>query len=353
MKVFQKQFGLRGKTAAGADISPEMLARVNAYALKDLAAGEIYVRRCLLAHNAIDRDNERFPETLLDNFAATLPGKSLLFGHDRRSYFPLGLFFDATTEGITVEQFKALTGETPRLPEGMTSVKILWGWFYIVKTPSAADMLANLEAGVYRHVSIGFNAADLVGVKKEINGPTLYWEYVGPGEALEGSLVWLGAQPGATAQKALKDQENHTEKESPMKMLITLLAGLGIKALSDTATEDQIAAGIKALIDEKDARIAALAPEAELGKAYREKTVTDYVALKHKLGEVGDDAEKHASLKQVAAGLPFTFLEAEVKALQARVEKQFPAEGQLTGTDGNHQRTKGDDDNPLIPKAEK
>lgn len=353
MKVFQKQFGLRGKTADGADISPEMLARINAYALKDLSADGIYVRRCLLAHNAIDRDNERFPETLLDNFAATLPGKSLLFGHDRRSYFPLGLFFDASTEEITADQFKALTGETPRLPDGVSSVKVLWGWFYIVKTPSSADMIANLEAGVYRHVSIGFNAADLVGVKKEINGPTLYLEYVPPGEALEGSLVWLGAQPGATAQKALKDQETHTSEVPTMKTLITLLAGMGLKTLTDTATEDQIAAGIKALIAEKDARIADLEAEASLGKAYREKTVADYVALKHKLGEVGDEAEKHASLKQVAAGLPFAFLETEVKALQTRVEKQFPADGQLTGTDGNAQRTKGDDDNPLIPKAEK
>lgn len=353
-KQFQKQFGVAGsKSVSGADITAAMLAKINGYALKELSADEVYVRKVLLAHNAIDRDNERFPEPLLDNFAATLPGKSLLFGHDRRNYFPLGLFFDASTESMTADQFKAITGEDPRLPEGITQVKVLWGWFYIAKTGSAEDMIANIEAGVYRHVSIGFAAADLNGVKKEINGPVLYWEYVGPGEALEGSLVWLGAQPGATAQKALKDQEDHTQEEQTMKGLIMLLAAMGVKTLTDTATEEQVAAGVKALIAEKDAQIKALEKAADEGKAYREDLVTQYTAAKAKLGEVAETEEAQKGLKAVAAGYPLDFLKGELKHLQARVETKFPAEHQTTGDDGNAQREKDASDNPLIPKAEK
>lgn len=352
-KQFQKQFGVAGsKAVSGAEITAAMLAAINGYALKELTADEVYVRKCLLAHNAIDRDNERFPEGLLDNFATTLPGKSLLFGHDRRSYFPLGLFFAASTEVMTADQFKALTGEDARLPDGMTSVKVLWGWFYIVKTGSALDMIANIEAGVYRHVSIGFTAADMNAVKKEANGPVLYWEYVGPGEALEGSLVWLGAQPGATAQKTLKDRDNHTQEEKTMKMLIASLIACGVKAITDTATEEQVAAGVKALLEEKDARIQALEKDAEVGKAYRDDLVTQYVAAKAKLGEVTEKEDDQKQLKAVAAGYPLDFLRSEMKHLQARVEAKFPAEHQTGGEDGNSQREKSAD-NPLIPTADK
>lgn len=353
MKQFVKQFGMRGKAAGGAEITPDMLAKINSYALKTLSSDDVYVRRCLLAHNAIDRDNERFPEPLLDNFAATLPGKSLLFGHDRHSYFPLGLFFDASTEDMTPDQFKALTGEEPRLPDGVSTVKVLWGWFYIVKTATAEDMIANIEAGVYRHVSIGFTAADLNGVKKEINGPILYWEYMPPGEALEGSLVWLGAQPGATAQKDLKDQK-HTQEEQSMKAIIALLIGMGMKSITDTATEDQITAGIKGLLDEKNAKIDELTPLAADGKAYREELVSNYVAAKAKLGEVAETPDAQNGLKQVAAGYPLDFLKSELKHLQARIEKAFPDTYQTTGEDGNDKRDKGaDGDNPLVPKEQK
>lgn len=350
-KQFQKQFGVAGsKSVSGADITAAMLAKINGFALKELTVDDVYVRKCLLAHNAIDRDNERFPEGLLDNFAETLPGKSLLFGHDRRSYLPLGLFFDASTEVMSVDQFKALTGEAPRLPEGMSEVKVLWGWFYIAKTATSSDMIVNIEAGVYRHVSIGFAASDLIGVKKEINGPTLYYEYVAPGEALEGSLVWLGAQPGATAQKGLKDQEHHTQEEHTMKGLIVLLAAMGIKGLVDTSSEDQVAAGVKALLEEKDAKIKALEKDAEEGKTYRADLVGQYTAAKAKLGEVAETEEAQKGLKAVAAGYPLDFLKSELKHLQERVEKQFPAEHQTKGADGNEQRDKDASDNPLIPK---
>jgi len=221
------------------------------------------------------------------------------------------------------------------------------------------EIIDNLEAGVYRHVSIGFSASDMRPVKKEINGPTLYWEYVEPGETREGSLVYLGAQPGATTQKSLKDQEPIKTEVTSMKTIVALLVGLGMKSLTDSATEDQISVGIKQLVDEKDSRIsaletekAALVEDAAHGKAFKEKTVADYVAMKHKLGEAGDEPEKHTAMKQVAAGLPFSFLQDEVKSLEKRVAEKFPAESQLDGDNGSN-RDKDISDNPLIPKATK
>lgn len=360
MKVFQKEFGCKASVVAGAEITPEMLAKINGFALRELSADEIYVRKFLFCHSAIDRDNERFPVPLLEQFASTFPGKSFIAVHNRQS-LPLGLFFDASTEAMPAEKFKTLTREEPRLPEGETTVTVVWAWSYML-IKHREEIADNIDAGVYRHVSIGFSATDMRPVKKEINGPVLFWEYVEPGETREGSLVYLGAQPGATTQKSLKDQETILDKgDKAMKLIVAMLAGLGMKAITETATEEQIAAGIKQLSDEKDARItaletekAALTEDADLGKAFKEKTISDYVALKHKLGEVGAEPEKHTAMKAVAAGLPFAFLQEEVKSLQKRVEEKFPAGYQLDGEDGEAKRSKDAEvDNPLIPKAEK
>jgi len=117
MKFFQKEFGCKASAVAGAAITPEMLAKINTFSIKELTGEEIYVRKFLFCHSAIDRDNERFPAAILQQFADTFPGKSFIAVHERKS-LPLGLFFDSSTETMSGIRFKELTGEEPRLPEG-------------------------------------------------------------------------------------------------------------------------------------------------------------------------------------------------------------------------------------------
>lgn len=358
LKKYAKQFGLKAAASSGAEITPEMLVKINAFALKPLTLDEVFARKVLMCHSAIDRDNERFPEDLLDLFAATFPGKSFLFAHDRGEYMPLGLFFDAITETMSAEQFKTLTGEEPRLPEGMTTVKVVWAWFYTLKA-TREDIVLGIDAGIYRHFSIGFRAADIRPVKKDVNGPTLYWEYVGPGETTEGSLVWLGAQPGATVHKSAgKDPAHHQEGEKTMKQLLLLLGGLLGKSFADNTTEDVVFAAVKDALGAKDAEIIALKqkaadlePLAADGKGYRDSLVTDYVRMKAALGEADADDTKQAGVKSFAAGMQIDMLKQECKHLQTRMDQKFP-NGQLDGSDPNHNRDdgKGANDNPLIVK---
>ena len=54
-----------------------------------LAAEELYVRRMVLANDALDRTYERFPPAVLARFAQTLPGKPVLIAHDK-SELPIG-----------------------------------------------------------------------------------------------------------------------------------------------------------------------------------------------------------------------------------------------------------------------
>lgn len=356
-KTFAKQFGLKAAVAAGAEITPELLAKINAFALKPLSADEVYARKFLMCHSAIDRDNERFPEDLLDHFATTFPGKSFLFAHDRGEFLPLGLFFDASPEVMAGEQFKLLTGEAAQLPDGVSTVKVVWAWAYMLKE-HRQEIVANIDAGIYRHVSIGFRAADIRPVKKEVNGPTLYWEYVGPGEATEGSLVWLGAQPGATVHKtAGKDPAQHPKGVPKMKKILATLGPVLGKSFADDTSEETLADSVKSALGAKDAEITALKkknselePLAADGKGFRDGLVADYVRMKAALGEAETDATKQEGVKSFAAGMQIDMLRSECKHLQARMEKAFP-DGQIDGSDPNKNRNeKGADENPLIVK---
>lgn len=180
----------------GQKIEPWQLQKINSFALRELTPDEVYVRQFILCHNGIDRDGERFSEAILEDFKRTLPGKSVLQSHNRND-LPKGLFFDAFVDSMTPEGFSMLTGESIKLPDNISQAVVLFGWTYFLKAGFNEELLSLIDGGIARYVSIGFRASDLVVVK----GPydqILYQEYAPPAEALEGSIVWLGAQPGAT-----------------------------------------------------------------------------------------------------------------------------------------------------------
>lgn len=368
------------KAVSGVEVTPEILAVINTFALTPLTAEKAYIRKFLLAHNCVDRDRERFPEALLDDFASTLPGKGFLVGHERKSPGK-GLFFQAITEEMTPEQFKALTGEDPRLGEGITMVKVLWAWMYMLNNTYNEETTSNIDAGIYRHVSIGFSASDLISVKGQYD-QILYWEYVAPGEALEGSLVWLGAQPGATAQKqAGESDEDHdidndkTQGGNTMewKKLLALFKKIfkgksfGEETFEDdvkTALDEHITAERKAAADEAvkplkekilvlETEQAGLKPLAEEGKAYRADLCEKYASAKQKLGDIDDKPESLVKTKEIAGGFGIDFLKAELDVLGKRVEEKFPAESELgTDEDPDKKREKGGNKNALVPDEE-
>jgi hypothetical protein len=338
-KIGEKVFGLKGAMASGAECTPEMLAKINGYALSPLTADQVFVRKFLMAHNCIDRDNECFPPDMLDQFAATMPGKSMLVGHNRRD-LPCGKFFDASTENMTPQQFQALTGEAPRLPDGTDACKVLWAWGYLLKTPGNEELIQQIDGGVCTHCSIGFAAADLTAVRKDPTGSVQYWQYVSPGEALEGSLVWLGAQPGAGAQKNMKDEDKHTQEENTMKGIIALLVGMGLKSLTDTATEEQVAAGIKSLVEEKEAKIKELEGKAADGEAYRTDLVADAVKFASLIGEVADDEKAKKDEGDFLKTLPIARLKMQRDKYEAKAREKFPTHAVFSGKDQTDRETR-------------
>lgn len=336
-KTGAKVFGFKG-SGMGAEITPEMLAKINRYALTPLAADQVFARKFLMAHNCVDRDNECFPDEMLDQFAATMPGKSLLVGHNRRD-LPCGKFFDASVEIMSVDQFKALTGVEPRLPDSATQVKVLWAWAYLVKTPSNEDLTQQIDGGVCDHCSIGFAAADLVAVRENPTGPAKYWQYVSPGEALEGSLVWLGAQPGATAQKAF--DKHHEEGGRNMKILVVGIGGLIGKTLAVDISEEALLNEVKVLLSGKDAKIKELEPLAEDGKSYRADLIADTVKFAALIGEVEDNEKAKKDEEDFLKTVPIARLKAQRDKYEARAREKCPTHAVFTGKDQGDREQRG------------
>ena len=217
MELRSKEFAVRAEATAVTEEDLELINRE--YALKPLLADQVYVRKLALCNDQYDRTAERFTRAYLERFAETLPGKPLL-AHHNKGQFPLGRFFRAEVVRSTGEK---TAGEPGR------EVTWLYCWAYLVKTAGNEEVRKQVDAGVYSHVSIGFRWADLTCdmcgqsyfrsacphlIGQEYEGRSCTATYSGDParvEALEGSLVYLGAQYGAVVTKS---DDRRLEKET-------------------------------------------------------------------------------------------------------------------------------------------
>ncbi len=319
-----KTLGLKAM-GVGKPATDEQLVQINKYALVALKAEQVYVRRLLMAHNGIDRDTERFNEALLDNFATTLPGKNFFadghpsFWSDRTGPGE-GLFFSASTEEMTPERFKEITSETIKLPEGASNAKVLWSDMYLLKLESNKDMLAKLDAGIYRFISIGFKAP--YTPVTDDKGNTLYGEYRENGEAREGSLVWLGAQPGASVTKNAKTEDNLNNHggQKKMKEILQKLS----KLFKKTLNEENAVEEITAVVAEKDTEIERLKPKAADGEAWRKSLVEEAVKFGTLIGEISDNTEKQKTESDFIAGWPIERIKELRDKYETRAREKCP-----------------------------
>jgi hypothetical protein len=261
----------------------DALAMINRLAVEPVQAEDVFLGKMKLANDQYDRSDERFPKAYLDRFAATLPGKSVMRGHDYRSE-PVGRFYDAEV-----------------LPDGT-------GHYLLAKYYLAADGPATkaVKLGISGHVSIGFvpdtRICDLCG--KDYDGymmsgdeepcnhikgrmyqsrkSTVTWGGdLSKVEAQEGSLVWLGCQIGA---ETTKDEEaTWGNKAAHFDALAPAASGKG-----ETMDEKELAAlqaRLKALETENES----LKPLAKDGAAYR-------ASLKAEIGRL------HTSMEEAGTG---------------------------------------------------
>lgn len=335
-RVDIKSFALRAAKAAGQPSDGD-LALINEYTLTEFGADDVYVRRVLLAHNGIDRDREAFDGALLADFARTLPGKGFFVKHpggwDGDSGPGEGRFFDAQVVEMSLDEARALLRE-PGLafPPATVRAKVLEAGFYLARGADNDVLIRKIDAGIASDVSIGFRAADRTPIEGG-NGERLGMRLHAPGEAFEGSLVWLGAQPGARVHKqANRNNGDGGDMNDDVKTLQAKLdeQAAQVKALRVKAEAyDALQA---ALGDELLADPLGLAKACADGKQYRADLIDEVVRLERIAGYVGDSEADVVAAKSLYAGAPLNTLITRIDALAKHAQPEDPRGGDPNNT---------------------
>lgn len=180
-----------------AAVGERELALINAQALRELSAEEVFTFRLAACDNQIDRDCERFTEATLEQLSKIYIGKPVLRDHKWSAETQTARVFDAQV---------ADEGEVKRLVLSC----------YMVRTASTADTIAAIEGGILRECSVGCAVehvlCSICGADqrttlcehwpgREYDGQLCHFELDGAADAYEVSLVAVPAQPEAGTVK--------------------------------------------------------------------------------------------------------------------------------------------------------
>ncbi len=202
MKIVKESQG--GEQAA---LSGEDLALINALARKELKAEEVYTFSVRLCDNEVDRDGERFAPSTLEELAGMFVGKSGIFDHRW------------SARGQAARIYKT---EVVREPERLTQAGDGYCWLkgcaYMLRTEGNRDLIAEIEGGIKKEVSVGCAVERSVcsicgkspmdgscGHKRgeRYDGALCYASLEGASDAYEFSFVAVPAQPAAGVVKGV------------------------------------------------------------------------------------------------------------------------------------------------------
>lgn len=264
------------------ELAAEELARINQFAKAELTAADVYVFSVRLCDNEVDRDFERFDEAALEKLGELFVGKSGLFDHQW------------SAEGQTARIYRT---EVIREPAVKTQAGDcgcwLKAWAYMLRTEKNQDLIAEIEGGIKKEVSVGCSVArsacSICGasggscehVKGQYYGGKLcYFQLEDPTDAYEWSFVAVPAQRRA---------------------------------------------GVVKHFGPEDAHLTALRKEAELGRRYLAGLRREVV----RLAMLSDDGLDGAMFAKMTRKLEEGELLELRRTYQARVDKRFPMEPQL------------------------
>ncbi len=286
-----------------------------------------------LANNFRDRDGERFSLPVLKSFNNTISGKSVLYGH---WWGPPGegTFYKSRLEKLTVDEVLALVGNVPyrKFKQMLEKVQEMdGGLYFLVPTCyflSSHEDIDKIDAGIIKHVSIGFNAPARMAIR-DMNEKLLWAEYQNTdeweAEALEGSFVFLGAQYGAEAVKKIdpsflkfvgqlpedkrkeifdspfmKDiqdvrHDSHIKQET--RMALIQIKSLG---LAKQVSEENIESVIKEIETAVEKKISDLSQDVSDAATAKETVENNLKAFKEALGNENISVEQTKTLKKQA-----------------------------------------------------
>lgn len=210
----------------------EELAAINQFAKTALTEDQIYAFSVRLCDNEVDRDFERFDTAALEGLGELFLGKSGIFDHQW------------SARGQTARIYRTeVVHEHSRVTAAGDTYSWLKGWAYLLRTEKNADLIAEIEGGIKKEVSVGCSVAKRVcsvcgaeegschHVRGQMYGDQLcFTELKEPVDAYEWSFVAVPAQRDAGVLKRFG-------QESGEAALLRKQAALGRKYLQELRKE--------------------------------------------------------------------------------------------------------------------
>jgi hypothetical protein len=125
-----------------------ILDKINKFTRRTLSEDEVYVFSVILCDNDIDRDCESFSNEALDTLREKFIGKTGIFDHDPSTTNQNARIFD--TELVT---------DDSRLTKSGKPYVYLKAMAYMVRTDENKNLIAEIDGGIKKEVSISCSAA--------------------------------------------------------------------------------------------------------------------------------------------------------------------------------------------------
>lgn len=191
-----------------AKATKEDLELINKFTRKDMTADEVYVFPIVLCSNRIDRDNERFDDEAIEKLADLYIGKTII-----RDHLP-------STDNQTARIFRT------QVEDKGGGVKCLTAFAYLPVTEGNREIIAQLDAGIKKEVSVGcacsravcsvcgkdrFKGGCIHTAGKVYGGNKCYYTLGGITDAYEVSFVAVPAQLDAGVIKSCDVRKTYIE----------------------------------------------------------------------------------------------------------------------------------------------
>ena len=194
-----------GAGAGSAALTAEELALINGYANRPLREDEVFAFSLLLCDNEVDRDGERFDTDTLKELSALFVGKTGIRDHEWKSGGQVARIY--RTELQRDETRRTSTGEV---------YVCLRAWAYMLRTEANASLIADIEGGIKKEISVGCAVRERVcsicgeaegscahRKGERYGGKLCHTVLRGAADAYEWSFVAVPAQRAAGVSKAL------------------------------------------------------------------------------------------------------------------------------------------------------
>ena len=293
-------------------LQPGHLEDINRLSRTPLTEAEVYAFSVRLCDNEVDRDQERFSTQTLEQLAPLFVGKSGILDHNW------------SAQGQTARLYRT---EVVREPQRLTQAGDMYCWLkgyaYMIRTPENQALIAEIEGGIKKEVSVGCAVEKAVcsicgAPREEACGHT-------PGARYEGSLCYISLEGAADAYE-------FSFVAVPAQPLAGVVKGLGEPRAQSLR---ELACGNAPCLRE----LKTLEQEARLGRKWLAELRTDVV----RLGGLADPAADLAVLKTIADKLEEEELQALKQAYQAKAQARYPLAVQLRYGAGKDPRPESDE----------